>query len=474
MNKFPVYKNASPIIIKAGFLLFLFLVIRSQLNGQVYERKDLAFQKAKVENKPIFLIFSGSDWCLPCIKFDKEVLSTSEFQEFAQEYLVLLKADFPQRKEQDKTLIKQNEDLAEAYNPQGYFPHLVLLDKNGLVVTRFNYINQGVSDFIDGFDPYLENSIMQSVKKEAYLMGSNFEITIVDSSIEKGWLMIEESISEIKRIEDLISSWNDLSQTFKVNANAGVSPVKVDQEVYDLVERSLAISKLSNGAFDITFRGLSNLYTFDGEEHKLPDQQLISAALTNVGFQHIELQPERIVYVDKKGVSIGFGAIGKGFAADRTKKLMIEKGVLGGVINASGDLTVWGQQADGKPWKVGIANPMDKEEILFWMPVENKSVATSGDYEKYFESDGVRCSHIINPLTGYPTTGLMSVTVFSSSAELSDALATAVFVMGVKAGLDLINQMQDISCIIIEDLDHIHFSDGLKIYDTKTSNRVEK
>ena len=473
MSNLPVYQSASSKVIKAGFLIILIFFSLTRSTAQINEQKDIAFELAKAENKPVFLVFSGSDWCLPCIKFEKEILNNLEFEEFAKNELIILKADFPQRKEQDKALVKQNEALAEEYNPQGYFPHLVLLDNKRVVLTRFNYFNQNVSDFILEFVPYIETLELQTVKKRVYLMGSGFEITIVDSSIEHGWLMIEESISEIKRIEDLISSWDDLSQTFKINANAGIESVEVDKELYDLIERSLAISKLTQGAFDITFNGVGGLYTFDKEEHELPDSSKLSDALINVGYQHIELQPENRVYIDKEGVSIGFGAIGKGYAADKVKQLMIEKGIHGGVINASGDLTVWGRQADGQPWKVGIANPMSKDEILFWLPVENKSVATSGDYEKYFESIGIRYSHIINPVTGYPTTGLMSATVFSSSAELSDALATAVFVMGVQAGLDLIDQMPDISCIIIEDLEHIHFSESLKIYETKTSSHVE-
>ena len=473
MSNLPIYQSTSSKIIKAGFLLILIFFSLSRSTAQIYEQKDIAFKLAKAENKPVFLVFSGSDWCLPCIKFEKEVLNNLEFQEFAKNELIILKADFPQRKEQDKDLVKQNESLAERYNSQGYFPHLVLLDENGNVITRFNYINQTASVFIKEFELFLKDLAMQTVKKQVYLMGSGFEITIVDSSIENGWLMIEESIFEIKRIEALISSWDDLSQTFKINSKAGKEAVEVDKELYDLIERSKAISKLTQGAFDITFSGVGGLYTFDKKEYELPDTSKLSKALINVGYQHIELQPENHVYLDREGVLIGFGAIGKGYAADQTKQLMIEKGVHGGVINASGDLTVWGSQADGQPWKVGIANPMNKDEILFWLPVENKSVATSGDYEKYFASNGVRYSHIINPVTGYPTTGLMSVTVFSPSAELSDALATAVFVMGVQAGLDLIDQMPDISCIIIEDLEHIHFSESLKIYETKTSSHVE-
>ena len=473
MSNLPVCQNESSKVIKRGFLIALIFFSYANFTAQIYDQKDIAFEKAKNESKPVFLIFSGSDWCLPCIKFEKEVLSSSKFQEFAKKHLIILKADFPQRKKQDQALIKQNEALAEKYNPQGYFPDLVLLDNEGKVISRINYANQTVVDFIKEFDPFLEDSTMHTVKKDVFLMGSDFEITMVDSNIENGWEMIEESMSEIKRIEMLISSWDDQSQTFMINSNAGIEAIEVEEELYDLIERSLAISKLTKGAFDITFSGLRNLYTFDKDEHELPNHLELSKALNTVGYQHVEMQPDNHVYLDMKGVSIGFGAIGKGYAADRAKELMIEKGVQGGVINASGDLTVWGRQADGQLWKVGIANPMNNGEILFWLPVEDKSVATSGDYEKYFVNDGIRYSHIINPVTGNPTTGLMSVTVISQSAELSDALATAIFVMGAQAGLDLIDQMPEISCIIIEDLEHIHFSESLKIYETKTSSHVE-
>ena len=463
MSFLPVYQYASSKMIKTGsFILFVFFFY-SQLTAQIYEQEDLAFQKAKTENKPVFLIFSGSDWCMPCIKFEKEVLNNPDFQKFSKSNLVILKADFPQRKEQAKELVKQNDALAEKYNPQGYFPHLLLLDSKGKALTTFNYINQPAGEFIKEFEPFLTKPELQTIKKQILLMGSAFEITIVDSSIEHGWEMIRESISQIEQIEALISSWNELSQTHKLNENAGVSNIKVDKELYGLIERSLAISKLTHGAFDITFSGLGELYTFDKKEHELPSDIQLDEALKNVGYQHIELQPESKVYLDKEGVSIGFGAIGKGYAADKVKQLMIEKGVPGGVINASGDLTVWGSMADGQPWKVGIANPVNQKEILFWLPIENKSVATSGDYEKYFTNNGVRYGHIINPVTGYPTTGIMSVTIISPSAELSDAMATAVFVLGAEDGMAMIEQMDGVSCIIIVDLENIFFSKDLKI-----------
>ena len=140
-------------------------------------------------------------------------------------------------------------------------------------------------------------------------------------------------------------------------------------------------------------------------------------------------------------MKISFGAIGKGYAADRAKELLVSKQVVAGIINASGDLTTWGTKASGEKWLIGIANPLSKEKIFSWLPIVESSVATSGNYEKFVILDGKKYSHIIDPRTGYPSRGINSVTIFNKSAELCDALATAVFIMGKYAGLFKINQL---------------------------------
>ena len=148
-------------------------------------------------------------------------------------------------------------------------------------------------------------------------------------------------------------------------------------------------------------------------------------------------------------MKIGFGAIGKGYAADRAKELLQNKGVKAGIINASGDLNAWGKQPDGNDWMVAIVNPLNKEKVFSWLPVQNSAVVTSGNYEKYVKLNGELYSHIIDPRTGYPSKGILSVSIFTQSAELADALATSVFVMGVETGLDFINQLKGVECIIV-------------------------
>ena len=162
-------------------------------------------------------------------------------------------------------------------------------------------------------------------------------------------------------------------------------------------------------------------------------------------------------------MKIGFGAIGKGYAADKTKKLLMEMGVSAGIINASGDMNTWGKQPDGKDWTVAITNPLNKNTAFATLPLKQGAVVTSGNYEKYVMFDGIRYAHIINPKTGYPSQGIISVTIFAPSAELADALATSVFVMGIEVGLDRINQIPNVECIIIDTAGNIHQSKNIKI-----------
>lgn len=304
--------------------------------------------------------------------------------------------------------------------------------------------------------------VLTEFRRQERLMGSAFEFIVVDDAAS-GEERMDESIAEVKRIETLLTEFSTTSQTALLNVNAGIDPVQVDAEVYSLIERCKRISSLTQGAFDITAGVLKKLYNFKGETFTFPEDDVIAQKLQGVGADKIVLSSPNKVYLTKPGMRISFAAVGKGYAADKVKSMLMHKGVHSGVINASGDLTVWGTRADGAPWKVGIADPSDRSKILLWIPVENASVATSGDYEQYFESDGRRYSHTIDPKTGRPVSGIKSVTVISPSAELSDALATAVFVMGAEVGMDLIGQLPDTHAVVINDKDKVFTSPHLKI-----------
>lgn len=295
-------------------------------------------------------------------------------------------------------------------------------------------------------------------------MGSSFEITVVTNSQDQGNHYINLAINEITRIEKLISSWDKNSQTSEINRNAGIKPVIVDEELFHLIQRTVKISKLTNGAFDISFASMDKIWHFDGKMKEMPSEVEITASVSKVGYQNIILDKENsIVFLKLEGMKIGFGAIGKGYAADKAKDLLISKGVPSGIINASGDMNTWGKQPNGSEWKVAITNPMDKNKVFALLPITNGAVVTSGNYEKFVNFNGKRYTHIINPRTGYPSSGIISVTVFAPKAELADALATSVFVMGIEAGLDRINQLPKIECIIIDDKGNITKSKNIEI-----------
>ncbi|MEX0275554.1 MAG: FAD:protein FMN transferase [Flavobacteriaceae bacterium] len=293
-------------------------------------------------------------------------------------------------------------------------------------------------------------------------MGSRFEITVVAPNTEMGYINIEEAAAEIKRIEKMISSWDSHSQTSQINTSAGLEPVKVSPELFALVERCLRISQVTDGAFDISYASMDRIWKFDGSMQHLPTKKEVEESISRIGYQNIVLDKEQqTVFLKKKGMRIGFGAIGKGYAADKAKSLLISKGVKSGIINASGDLTTWGTKLNGDKWMVGIANPLRKDKVFSWLPIVESSVATSGSYEKYVELNGKKYSHIIDPRTGYPVSGIQSVSVFAKEAEMCDALATAVFIMGRETGIGLIEQLGGVEVIVVDDNNKIHKSKGI-------------
>ena len=295
-------------------------------------------------------------------------------------------------------------------------------------------------------------------------MGSRFDITVVAKDPVEGDVYIDMAISEITRIEKLISSWDENSQTSEINRNSGIKPVKVDPELFDLIQRGIGISKLTDGAFDISYASMDKIWKFDGSMTVMPSEDSIKASVAKVGYHNIILDKENhTVFLKLEGMKIGFGAIGKGYAADRAKELLKSKGVVAGIINASGDMNTWGKQPDGKEWKVAITNPMDKNKVFALLPITNGAVVTSGNYEKYVTFNDVRYTHIIDPRSGYPATGIISVTVFAPKAELADALATSVFVMGIEVGLNRIEQLPQVECIIIDDKGMVITSKNIEI-----------
>ncbi len=296
-------------------------------------------------------------------------------------------------------------------------------------------------------------------KKKVSMLGSPFEITVVAKDSLEGKQFTDLAITEVRRIENQISDWIPTTQISLVNKNAGIKAIKVDSEVFELVARAIKISELTDGAFDISYASMDKIWKFDGSMTVMPSEEAIRKSVAKIGYKNIILnKQDQSIFLKLGGMKLGLGGIGQGYIADKVKDLLLANGCNSGIVNVSGDINAWGKQCNGKPWTVGIINPMNKNKVFATFPIENSAVETSGSYEKFVVFNGVRYSHIIDPRTGYPAQGVVSVSVFAKQTEIADALATGIFVLGVEVGLNLINQLKGEECIIVDDTGKIHSS----------------
>ncbi|RYF85355.1 MAG: FAD:protein FMN transferase [Chitinophagaceae bacterium] len=302
-------------------------------------------------------------------------------------------------------------------------------------------------------------------KRVCKLMGNRFEITVVAHSEKEAEDHIDAAVNEIRRIESVLTTFNEESETAAINRNAGIQPVTVSSEVFELIKRSKRISQLTQGAFDISYGSIDKkLWNFDQQMTSLPDPATAKKMVRLINYQNIILdEKNETVFLKEKGMRIGFGGIGKGYAAEKAKEVLIQRGVQSGIVNASGDLTAWGHQPDGQNWTIGIADPQQANQPYSYLTITNTAIATSGNYEKFVVINGKKYSHTIDPKTGLPTRGIKSATIICPNAEIADAMATPVMIMGIKAGLDMINQIKGLSCILIDDNDKVYTSKNINL-----------
>lgn len=304
----------------------------------------------------------------------------------------------------------------------------------------------------------------------AMLMGSRFDFTIVAADSATAERYIDTCIAEVRRIEYLLSDWKEETPVSNVNRNAGIKPVKVDPEVIAITERALEYSRLTNGAFDISFAAMEKIWRFDGSMTTMPAPEAVKKAVEKVGYQNIIIDhKDSTIFLKLKGMKIGFGALGEGYAADRCKAMMLARGIKAGIVNGSGDMNTWGRQPGGKRWNIGIRDPFDNESLFAILPLRTTAVTTSGSYEKFLTIEGKRYSHIINPATGYPATGLSSVSIFGPSAEKANFLSTSIMVLGREKGVALLKRFKHYRYIIVSDEGKFTASKNLRLdrYRTK-------
>lgn len=310
--------------------------------------------------------------------------------------------------------------------------------------------------FLIGFFIARNNSHeIKTIKRTQIILGTVVEIQVRDDNEQKAEDAIAQALTEVKRIDDLFTTYNEESPVWKIN-NSTDSIFSVDPEIYSLIVLCDSITKISDGCFDVSLDNLTKVWGFYTDDPNVPSQSKIDSALIISGWQKVKVVGGNQTIKTKK-VGLNFGSIAKGYAVDKAIDVLKKSGIKEALVNAGGEIS-----AIGNYWIVGIQHPRETNAIIKKLKLNNLTVATSGDYEQYFEKDGIRYHHILNPKTGYPSKGLQSVTIINKSNTFADALATTVFVMEKDAGIKLVENLEDTETMIIDDKGKIFYSSGFK------------
>ena len=295
--------------------------------------------------------------------------------------------------------------------------------------------------------------------REAAIMGTRIAVEVWHEDPAAAAAAIDAVIAEMHRIDELMSHYKPESQLSRVNREAASAPVAVDRELADLIVRALEYSEITGGAFDISYASVGYLYEY--REHRRPTEAQIQAALPAVNWRLVEVDREAsTIRFGMPGMRIDLGGIAKGHAVDRGIAILRGRGITHGSVTAGGDSRILGDRR-GRPWIVGIRHPDEHDRVIARIPLEDAAVSTSGDYERYFDEDGVRYHHIINPRTGTSASGVRSVTVIGPEAILTDGLSTSLFVLGPERGLALLEGREDVDAVIVRDDGRVFYSKGL-------------
>ena len=296
---------------------------------------------------------------------------------------------------------------------------------------------------------FLSCSRPVEIQRVKLLMGTKVEIIAEGKDRESLEKAINQGFKEIERLEAKLSRYREDSTISRINRSAGISPVQVDAEVFALIEKAVEVCGDSNGAFDPTILPVLSLWKFTEKDAVLPDEEEIKQRLSLVDCRKIILKKgENLVFLPEPGMGIDLGGIAKGYAADRTAEVLKKNGVRSGIVNAGGNLTVFGGK--GRGTAIGVQDPRDRDKVLAKIYLKDSAVSTSGDYERFFIFRGIRYSHIIDPKNGYPARGEESVTVISQDGTLTDARSTALFVLGSDEGLKMLKSHPGMQAMFID------------------------
>lgn len=301
-----------------------------------------------------------------------------------------------------------------------------------------------------------------TVTRAQMQMGTLVKITAVARSESMAQAAATAGFAEIHRLEELLSTWISTSELSRVNTSAGMMPVSVSSETMTVVQGAMQVAEMTDGGFNIAIGPVVEVWNvIDGR--RIPTEPELKALrpLLDLKAVHVNVR-ERTIFLEKTGMRIDVGGIGKGFAADQAVMAMKKAGALAGVVALSGDIKTFGQLPGGRKFPVGIQHPRKEGEVLVFIDLEDEAISTAGDYERFFERDGVRYHHILDPKTLQPARSCQAVTVIARDGIWADGLDTGIFVMGAELGMHLVEALPDVEAIIVDYEGHIHVSSGLR------------
>lgn len=307
-----------------------------------------------------------------------------------------------------------------------------------------------------------DNKVTEPLSKTELLMGTVVTVTLYDSNDEG---ILDKVFTKVKELESTLSINENGTLVDKINESAGIEPVKVDYDTYTVIKKGLEYAKLSNGLFDISVGPIVKLWNIGLPEAKVPTQEEIDSRIPLVGYSDVELNDEEnSVFLKRQGMMIDLGGVAKGYTADVISDILTEEGIKSAIIDLGGNIFAHGLKVDGSTWRIGIQNPFsDRGDIIGTITVKNKSIVTSGIYERYIEKDGIKYHHILSPKTGYPYENeIAGITIISDKSSDGDALSTSVFAMGVEEGMKFINTQEGIDAIFVTKDNKIYITDGIR------------
>jgi len=419
-------------------------------------------EPAKI-TKPTLIVFWAT-WCSSCLR-EIPLLKKLHLEHGEKIDVISVSIDTDLNKVRnfvEKVDAKYTNLIDDNGRLAGFFgvkqtPALFVVDPQGHIQARGNRVASLISPLLS----LVKERESMSVTRDTVLMGTDISFVVLSADEKKAHNAIDVALAEIKRIEDLMTDWRE-SELTSLNRSAAIVPVKVDPEIFFLIEEALKVSKLTQGAFDISYASVGALWDFSRRRSIPPQDADIKQALSRVDYRSIEIDSsKKTVFFKKPGMKIGLGGIAKGYAVDQVIKILERQGFKDFAIKAGGDLTVRGRNK-GALWQVAIQSPRDKSKNFALIPLSNGAVATSGDSERFFMFENKRYGHIIDPRTGYPADKSQNVTIIGKNGYLVDALATGVFVLGPDEGMKLIESLEGYEGVIIDAQGKISVSPGLQ------------